>query len=115
MLLHVLIDQLLGKYKIIVKHYIKDEACDVPYTGPPTTVGPECPAGCIEEDKCDPMPDTQCGPNEHWVECDYCTENDCKWGMACAKKCENDWSECCVIENQCVCDAGYARYTGINI
>ena len=92
--------------------YFQDEACDVPYTGPPTTVGPECPIGCIEEDKCDALPEPKCGPNEHWVECDYCTEKDCKWGMACAKKCATDWSECCLIENQCVCDAGYARYTG---
>ena len=74
----------------------------------------ECPIGCIEEDKCERPSNTECGPNEHWVKCDYCTENDCKYGMACAKRCENDWSECCVIENQCVCDAGYARYTGAN-
>ena len=33
--------------------------------------------------------------------------------MACAKK-NPDWAESCLIENQCVCDAGYARYTGTN-
>ena len=59
-----------------------------------------------------PVPVPECGANEHWVECDYCTENDCKYGMACAKKCSNDWSECCIIENQCACNPGYARYTG---
>ena len=31
--------------------------------------------------------------------------------MACAKK-NPDWAESCLIENQCVCDAGYSRYTG---
>ena len=60
----------------------------------------------------------ECGTNEHWVECGSCTENDCKHGMAClteSKKCANNWSQCCIIENQCVCDPGYARYTGAHI
>ena len=53
-------------------------------------------------------PTPACGPNEHWIECDYCTERDCKNGMTCAKKSIS----ICLIENQCVCDPGYARYTG---
>ena len=53
-------------------------------------------------------PTPACGPNEHWIECDYCTERDCKNGMTCAKKSMS----ICLIENQCVCDPGYARYTG---
>ena len=60
-------------------------------------------------------PNPECGPNEHWVECDSCTENDCKHGMAClmvTKKCANNWSACCIIQQQCVCNQGYARYTG---
>ena len=60
-------------------------------------------------------PNPECGPNEHWVECDSCTENDCIHGMAClmeTKKCANNWSTCCIIENQCICNQGYARYTG---
>ena len=54
---------------------------------------------------------SQCGPNEHWVECDYCTEADCKDGTACAKI---GMELPCLIQNQCVCDAGYARYTGMH-
>ena len=71
---------------------------------------------CVPERECpsNQKPDTECGPNEHWVECDYCTEHDCKWGMACAKK-NPDWAESCLIENQCVCDAGYSRYTGAHV
>ena len=51
----------------------------------------------------------ECGPNEHWVECDYCTEHDCQSGMMCAK---TGMELTCLIANKCVCDPGYARYTG---
>ena len=54
---------------------------------------------------------SECGPNEHWVECDYCTESDCKGGTVCAKI---GVELPCLIQNQCVCDAGHARYTGMN-
>ena len=54
---------------------------------------------------------TECGPNEHWVECDYCNEPDCKDGTVCAKI---GMELQCLIQNECVCDAGYARYTGMH-
>ena len=32
--------------------------------------------------------------------------------MICAKKSATGWFESCLIENQCVCNSGYSRYTG---
>ena len=74
------------------------EACSDMITtpSPPTTVAPtlvsttavpECPVGCVEQNQCDKPAPITCPPNEHWTECNYCTEMNCEWGMACARSC----------------------------
>ena len=75
-----------------------------------TTAGSGCPAGCVEEDHCEKPAPITCPPNEHWTECNYCTEMNCQWGMACARSCF-EGGDCCVEKNKCVCNDGYARYT----
>ena len=74
---------------------------------PPAPTGPPQPMTTIEVFTTNGAP--ECGPNEHWVDCDYCSEADCKDGMVCAKM---GMEMPCLIQNQCVCDPGYARYTG---
>ena len=79
----------------------------IPTGAPP---GPPAPTTTIES--WTSIGASECGPNEHWVSCDYCSEAHCKDGMICAKAQQDGMAMPCLIENQCVCDSGYARYTG---
>ena len=47
-----------------------------------------------------------CPKNEHWTECDYCSEGNCQEPKMCPV-CAG-----CLHENECVCDDGYLRNKG---
>ena len=79
----------------------------IPTGAPP---GPPAPTTTIES--WTTIRPSECGPNEHWVSCEYCSEPHCKDGMLCAKAQQDGMTMSCLVENQCVCDSGYARYTG---
>merc|ERR1711953_1518176 len=71
---------------------------------------------CVPENHCESI-DRTCPENEHWVECDECTEDVCNGFPMCAD-CEEptgqEYEPCCIVRNECVCDYGFYRYTDEN-
>ena len=82
---------------------------------------------CVPENECENEPiEMTCPENEHWVECDFCSENFCAgfgFGTQSCVECAAPsdlppgqvYEPCCLAKNECVCDYGFYRYSGFYI